>query len=243
MIIDDPTLQTIIYILSGLGGFAGAYIFIRIIIEFILWLIIRKINTYIIADKASGPEVPGKMIRRAGRSISSEDASKEYEVKHKIWVWDNDTIKEGINGEGEKSSSVIYGPYSTDFSEPGFYSVSFKIRGVDFRSPSEDNDLELIELDVDRSMYRVVVVKDRIENGQEQNIFSRKFIRLSNLSDSGWHNYTLKFYSDAQGIWEFRIHPFDGKAKSPDNFSLIDYPFKILFDTVTVKKHHHFKLP
>jgi hypothetical protein len=63
-----------------------------------------------------------------------------------VWEWTRDPA-----GDSQKrgGAAVLYGPYSTDFPEPGTYSAVFRIRGVSFAKPGEIvNDLVLLELDV-----------------------------------------------------------------------------------------------
>jgi len=63
------------------------------------------------------------------------------------------------------------------------------------------------------------------------------------LAKGGWLDFELKFYSDAQGVWEYRVHAYDGVDGRPDNVRRFGCDVRILFDTVTIRKLNKLNLP
>ena len=135
--------------------------------------------------------------------------------------------------------AVIYGPYSTDFPEPGLYSATFVLRGIGFTKPAEIiDDLILLEVDV----FKTIPSQSFPAPGVQHKVM-RRFIRVSQLAEGGWKKFHLRFYSDGRGLWEYRVFAYDGLDNKPDNIVTFGSQIRILFDKIIIRKINKFSLP
>lgn len=216
---------------AAIGGFIGVIIFylVRLFIE---WRQTRPsvVRIYLCGNdlnQGQDPESDGELKHNHGKRISNENDYRKLGVKNPIWEW----TRTPAGGSG---ASVIYGPYSTDFAEPGLYSAIFSIRGIGLTKPTEIiKDLPLLELDVLKTIWSEGV----------QNKVARKFIRISDLAPGGWRDFELRFYSDGQGLWEYRVLAYDGLDGKPDHIANLGTEVRILFDKITIRNIKKFQLP
>jgi hypothetical protein len=226
---------------SALGAFVGGSLFF-------LWrLRVEKrrsaptvVRPYLCAtDRNHGQETEaeGELMHHHGKRITDPKDLRELKRSHPVWEWNRDPCG---RSQGE---SVIYGPYSTDFDEPGTYSATFEVRALGLPKRNEitdENDLILLELDVNRTTTKV------LENGsvvRPQQRVACKYIRAKDLATDDWLKISLSFWSDCQGIWEYRIMANDGQDGKPDNIGKFGHNIKLFFDTVTIEKILRIKLP
>ena len=221
---------------SAIGGFCGVIIFflIRLLIE---WKRSKpsEIHTYFCGNdlnQGQSTEMDGDLKHHHGRRISDRADLHALDASNPLWEFTRTAVGRGTG------SSVVYGPYSTDFAEPGLYSATFIIRGIGFAKPREIiNDSILLEIDV------LKTIPPQTPGPSVQHKISRKFIRVSELAEGGWQNFELRFYSDGQGLWEYRIFAYDGLDDKPDNISLFGSQIRILFDKVIIRKINKVSLP
>src|ERR1700746_2639402 len=121
----DPSSESTLF-WSAFGGFAGVLGFF-----FVKW-VIERITTrkkfvveYLCAselNQGQPTESAGELMHHHGKRISDIEELKVFRAKNPVWEWTRDAVG---NGSG---ASIIYGPYTTDFIEPGVYSVTFTIK-------------------------------------------------------------------------------------------------------------------
>ena len=226
---------------SAAGGFLGVMVFFLLRL-FIQWMQSRpsKIRTYLCANEQNqgqSEEDAGELQHHHGTRISAVDDLRRLGIDHPIWEWTRDSVG---RGEGD---SVIFGPYSTDFAEPGLYSVAFVVRGVGFTRPAEIiNDVLLLELDVNKTTTQLTATG---ETHNLQNKIARRFIRVSELAQGDWQEFEIRFYSDGQGLWEYRIFAYDGSSSNNrvDNVTRFGTEIRILFDKIIIRKINKINLP
>jgi hypothetical protein len=227
---------------SALGGFLGviAFFLVRLYIE---WKRSspENIRTYLCGnDQNQGQdrEHEGELLHHHGKRVSNESEYRKLEAQNPLWEWTRQAVGRG------SGDTVIYGPYSTDFAEPGLYSATFVIRGIGFSKPTEIlNDVVLLELDVNKTMPQLTSSQAGPAIYGVQYKIARRFIRISELAKGGWQEFELRFSSDGQGIWEYRVFAYDGLDNKPDNIGRFGSDVRILFDRVSIQKISRLKLP
>ncbi|MDA1275261.1 MAG: hypothetical protein O2960_14625 [Verrucomicrobia bacterium] len=233
---------------SGFGGLLGAIIF----------FIVRQaridrknkptlVRQYFCVSKANigqESEFEGDIKHHYGKV--AEDFDK-LGVNHPVWEWTR-------SRSGDKTgTAVLYGPYSTDFPQPGHYAVRFRICATGLPVEKHlQNDYPLIDLDVnqvrfldgsedtietDKSETQEKVIKKSIEYHRRNfTKICRKFVFASELSDGQWHDFELQFHSDAEGQWEYRAFVNDGLHGRRDTMNDFGSSVRIFFDTVALWK-------
>ena len=228
---------------SGVGSFLGVILF------FLVRLWIEKSHTrkkfiieYLCAsdlNQGQATESEGELMHHHGKRVTNPDDLNLFEIQYPIWEWTNDKVGKG------SGASIIFGPYTTDFDEPGMYSATFVMRSVGLELPKDKlYDHIILELDVNASLPDFAMKpQGDLFNFYSQNKFARGYVRISHLAKKGWFDYTLKFYSDAKGIWEYRILPYDGSENRLNNLREISPDARIVFDKVIIHKIPKFQLP
>ncbi|MDY7036658.1 MAG: hypothetical protein SV375_10925, partial [Thermodesulfobacteriota bacterium] len=227
---------------AALGGFLGASIwfFVRFLIE--RWRPKKDlIKTYLCASNINvgdNNEVDGELKHHHGKRVDDQFELQRIEVSNPLWEWSREPAGVGSGG------SVIYGPYSTDFTESGKYSVTFRIRGMGFTQPKDiTRDVPILLLDVNRSIERYVPVDGKIINLQAQNRFAVRYVRASELATGEWKDFELVFNCDGPGIWEYRVHAYDGVSLKPESINQFGASVRIFFDKVTISKVKKINIP
>lgn len=224
---------------AAVGGFIGVVLFfiIRIGVE-LCRLKSKEVHSYKCGNELNQGqqnEVDGELLHHHGRRVADKSEYESLDAKNPLWEWSRNAVGRGAG------ASLIYGPYTTDPSEPGLYKAIFKIKGIGFSKPKEIiNDLILLKLDVNKTIPGYAVTNSQLSIIPQQYEIGRHFIRVSDLAKGGWHSYEVPFYSDGQGIWEYRIYAHDSH---PDNIGQFGSNVRILFDTITIKKIRKFQLP
>ena len=226
---------------AAAGGFIGVVLFfgIRLLLEW--WAVRPKIiHTYQCAapqNQGQQNEGQGELMHHHGKRVDNLQEMAALRVTSPVWEWNTERC-----GRPPRLGSVIYGPYSTDFEEPGFYSATFRIRGnglPDAQEIDSKNDFVLLELDVNQT--RNQLGPSGLVPVQEQ--FARKYVRASQLAKGGWQNFELTFSSDGRGIWEYRVLVNDGEDGKENNMASYGQNVKLYFDTVVIKRIHKVKMP
>jgi len=132
-----------------------------------------------------------------------------------------------------------------DHTDPGLYSVSFRIRGFGFSKPTEiTEDWNVLALDVLRTKrIKGVVAAEKVVEYLDHEYFAQRYIRISELAHSKWQEFELRFFSDGRGVCEYRASAFDGFGVNDDTLQLCGSNVRIVFDSVTVQKLREFRLP
>jgi len=228
---------------SAFGGFLGVIAFFLV-----KWKIEinksrpKQVGEYLCANELNqgqAIESEGELMHHHGRRISDIEELKLFEAINPIWEWTNQEV--GKN----KGFSIIFGPYTTDFDEPSMYSVTFVMRSIGLSAPKRKIDDEiLLELDVNSSTpdYAMKPTGEFI-NFNYQDKISRGYVRISDLAKEGWINCVLKFYSNAKGIWEYRIMPYQGYENPYDRLKKLHPKVRIVFDKIIIKKIPKIQLP
>lgn len=222
---------------AALGGFLGAslWFFVRFLIQ---RLRSKKdlIKEYSCASNINigvQHEVDGELKHHYGKRIDNDS-----ELNNPVWEWN---CKPTEAGSGD---AVIYGPYSTDFTESGKYSVIFRVRGMGFTQLKDiTRDVPIILLDVNRSIEQYIPVDGKIKNVQAQNRFAVRYVRVSELAFGGWENFELVFNCDGTGVWEYRVYAYDGVSLKQDNISQFGSNIRIFFDKICISKINKSDIP
>jgi len=235
---------------SGLGSAVGG--FLGVIVFFICRLLFEKkqatpllIREYLCANDqndGSQDEEEGELMRHHGRRLSEKKDYEALGASHPIWEWNRD--EKGRGPVPQEYASVIYGPYSTDFSEPGTYQATFKIRAVGLPRPADlRKDRILLTLDVNQTIKQYVPLPDGARDDRVQRRIAVHYVRAKKLAEEGWQSITIPFYSDGSGVWEYRIIAKDGKGDKPDNILELGPNVRLFFDSVKIEQVRKFQLP
>ncbi len=228
---------------AALGGFVGvvAFFLIRFIVE-LCRLKPKHIQTYKCANELNqgqSNEMDGELLHHHGKRIAIGEDYKKVGARNPVWEWTKDPV-----GRTPIGASIIYGPYSTDPTEPGLYNATFVIKGIGFSKPAEIiKDLILLELDANKIIPGYFPSNATVAVIEQHQKMSRRFIRVSDLAKrgcwwkSGWHKFKIRFYSDGQGTWEYRIYPYS------ENIDQQGSNVRILFDSIIIHKTNKFLLP
>jgi len=231
---------------STLGSAAGGFLGVTLFFLVRLWVEVRRsqpneVKTYLFGNsqnRGQQDESKGELMHHHGRPISNKSEYKELGINNPLWEWTRDRVGR------DSGACVVYGPYSTDCTEPGLYSAIFIIRGIGFSRPAEIfNDFILLELDVNKTIPQYSATEEGVKILGAQYKVARKFIKASELARGGWQKFELPFYSDASGVWEYRVVASDGLDNKPDNISRFGTDVRILFDKIIIQKINKFRLP
>lgn len=231
---------------SSFGAAIGS--FIGVIIFFIIKLIIEKrkaqpelIKEYLCGNdlnQGQSSESEGEMMHHHGIRVTNEVDLKKLAVDHPIWEWTKKTVGR------KQGASTIYGPYSTDFDKPGTYVVTFRIRATGLSHPDDiTKDLILLKLDVNKLTPKYVPTSQGITLFSEQNSVGIRYVRASELAGRDWVSISIRFFSDAEGVWEYRVVTNDGLDSKPDNIAPFGENIRIFFDTIKIQKIHEKVMP
>jgi hypothetical protein len=228
---------------SAVGGFLGTILWFKFRLD-----IAKKenkeelIKIYLCAnDQNQGQpsESYGELLHHHGKRVTDPNDLKQFDSKYPLWEWSRQEV-----GTLPRGTSTIYGPYTTDYDEPGLYSVVFKIRAIGLAKPKEIiNDFILMELDINSTNSKLKSLGATISSIPKQKRVAIKYVRISDLAKGGWQELKLKFYSDGQGIWEYRVLPYDGIAAQPDNLKSIESNVRIVFDNISIYRIKKLTLP
>jgi hypothetical protein len=227
---------------AAVGGFLGVLGFFLVRVAFESWRSKPEtVRRYLVGNELNqgqADESEGELMHHHGKRISEAEDYRALAATNPLWEWTRDPVGRGAGG------SVIYGPYATDFVEPGLYSVVFRVRGIGFSRPAEiTKDLIVLELDVNRTVPAYATTATGPIAFGDQLKISRRFIRVSELAKGGWLDFELRFHSDAQGLWEYRVLAYDGLDGKPDNLARFGPQVRIVFDTVTIRRIKKLNVP
>jgi hypothetical protein len=227
---------------AAIGSFIGTVLF------FIIKLKIEEkrakpefIKEYLCGNdlnQGQSTESNGELRHHHGRRVSNHEDLKKLNVDHPVWEWTRTSVGR------DKGASTIFGPYSTDFYKPGTYVATFRIKAKGISHPADiTKDLILLELDINKSTPKYMPMNQSITSFQEQYRVGIRYIRASELAERGWRDYDIRFYSDAEGIWEYRVYANDGLDSKPNNIGTFGENVQIFFDTIKIQRVHEVIMP
>ncbi|MEW6113217.1 MAG: hypothetical protein AB1664_13890 [Thermodesulfobacteriota bacterium] len=188
-------------------------------------------------NRGTEDEAWGELMHHHGRRVDDPQRLRGLDTSRPCWEWTRDKC-----GTEEGGKCVIYGPYATDFTEPGLYSATFRIKATGLKNPEQiEQDLVLVWLDVYRSNweYRPLEHPPEGEKRLKQEIIAIHYVTARELAKGGWRDYEVHFWSNAVGLWEYRVFVFDGASRKPDNIGRteIGQDVHLYFDQIILKHY------
>ena len=223
---------------SSVGAIAGivAFFLLRFLIERIRSSPqpIRRYSCAHDQNIGNPEEFEGELMHHHGRRVSQPAELEEIDRKGPVWEWNRDACGK------DSGASVIYGPYTTDFSEPGEYEVVFVIRGVGLPAPREiQDDRVVLRLNVTRKTAVYIPTANGIAQGDTITTVARRFVRAGELACGSWRKIPVRFYvggEGLEGLWEYVIIAFDGVSEKPNNLEALGINVRLFFDYVEVSR-------
>ena len=227
---------------AATGGFIGVILFFLVRVFFEKWRTQpRPIRTYLCGNnrnQGQSTEAEGELMHHHGMRVVDPSELHKLGVNHPVWEWTKHTVGRGAG------ASTIYGPYTTDFAKPGTYSAVFRIKATGLTHPDDiTDDVVLLQLDVNKTVSEYIPTVQGISILRAQYQAAIRYVRASELAQQGWVNFELHFYSDAQGVWEYRVIANDGLDNKPDNIGRFGEDVKFFFDIVTIHEVKERLLP
>src|SRR3984893_1674378 len=230
---------------AAIGGFFGviAFFFVRFAIE--KWLarpkLVRRYSCAHDQNVGDANEYDGQLMHHHGQRVTDKTELKKIGKNGPVGKWTRTAC-----GRSPLGATVIYGPYTTDFSEPGQYDVSFSVRAIGIPKQSElSRDPIILEFDVARSGTHVVPASTQsgFIRATPDIPVSKHFVRASDLASGRWIDIPLRFYATGEGLWEYRVLAYDGVSKSPDHIGHLGQTMRLFFDAVTIRRIRKMRLP
>jgi hypothetical protein len=227
---------------AAVGGFLGVILFflVRFLIEKALArpILLRRYSCAHEQNIGDPNEYEGQLMHHHGRRLTEPGELNKINRNMPVWEWNKTPCGKG------QGTSVIYGPYTTDFSEPGEYDVSFTTRAFGISNKSElGHDPILLEFDITRTTPEYAPTPDGIAAFNSIITVARQFVRASDLAGGKWIDIRLRFYARGEGVWEYRVHAYDGVSKSPDNIAHFGHNIRLFFDAVAISRIRKMILP
>ena len=125
------------------------------------------------------------------------------------------------------------------------YNITFVIRGIELKETLRkiEDDI-LLELDIVSSIPKYgVKYSGELFNFNYYEKISKRYIRISDLAEKGWIKIELNFFSNAKGIWEYRILPYQGYQDTYKMMKQKNPNARIVFDKVIVTKIPRLQIP
>jgi hypothetical protein len=227
---------------AAAGGFLGVILFflIRFLIEKARArpILLRRYSCAHDQNVGDANEYEGQFMHHHGKRLTDPAELNKIGIGSPVWEWNKTPCGKG------SGTSVMYGPYTTDFSEPGEYEVLFRTRAFGISTKSElGHDPILLEFDITRTTPRYVPTPDGVVPFNAIITVSKRFVRASDLAGGKWTDIALRFYATGEGVWEYRIHAYDGVSKSPNNIAHFGESIRLFFDTVAIMQIRKMVLP
>jgi hypothetical protein len=227
---------------AAIGGFLGVILF------FLVRLIIEKIRArpklirlYPCGNEqniGNPQEYEGQLMHHHGTRLTEPNELKRIGKSAPIWEWNKTPCGRG------QGSSVIYGPYTTDFSEPGEYEVSFEVRALGISKRSDLNhDPIILEFDITRTTPMYAATAAGVQYFNPPITVSKHFVRASDLARNRWVAVPVRFYATGEGVWEYRIHAYDGVSKPQDHIGHLGQDVRLFFDKISISQIRKMVLP
>ena len=194
------------------------------------------------ANQGQQDEELGQLMHHHGKRISDVIQYKESGASHPIWEWSR--TETGRPTDKRPVKSIIHGPYSTDCPKPGPYAAIFRIKATGLAKPEEMfAHLVLLTLDVNQITYEPAGPCNFTRLDEVHRRVAVCCVRADALAGDGWQEFEVPFYSNATGMWEYRVIAKDGQGDQPDNISEFGNSVRIFFDTIQIKEVRKMKLP
>ena len=127
---------------------------------------------------------------------------------------------------------------------PGPILQCFEIKATGLSDPNDIlDDVIIIQLDVNKTISEYIPTVHGVTLNPSQYQIAIKHVRASELAQKGWVNFELPFWSDAQEVWEYRVHVNDGLDNKSNNVGRFGEDVRIFFDTVSILEKKEIHLP
>lgn len=197
-----PSLYFITLVIGAFFGAVGAYLLKTLLRYRAKWKSSKTpLAVYDCAEELGYK--PGVLWHGWGSPVRDEQAASSY-------AWEHSAACLGF-----KKEHTIYGPYSNDLGQPGFYTVKFRVRGVGFLASNEP----ILVLDVTQAPFG---------GRTEFVLFGQRVVKAREL-DGAYKDFSIDFYTSGGGIYEYRCSVLNPDRPQPGT--------RILFDTIKVYRH------
>jgi hypothetical protein len=204
--------QTSALLISALGGALGALI-LRSILKLVgaVWTRRKLLAIHQCATRGSRP---GEFDHCWGK-VAPDPDSTTGEVWEHNWEPVRATPPHIPMGD-----HTVYGPYVNDFGRPGFYRVTFSLRGVRSRKPegSVVKDNSVITLDVVQAPFGTV---------HDLRLLGQRIVKVRELLGS-YQDFDIVCFASGTDVYEYRCAV--SRDANPEET-------RILFDCVRVYPH------
>lgn len=167
----------------------------------------KPLAIYDCADVISKPEGkpnwPGTLTHGKGRCVGDLDATNK-----RAWKYTPEIAEEALE-------HTIYGPYVNDFGKPGFYKISFRIRGEGFAN--SEQPIAILDV-IQRPQFQV----------QNIVVLGQRVVRSKELS-SEYKDFDVYCYAAGSGTYEYRCYVI------PESFE--QRICTLLFDNIRIYIH------
>ena len=218
---------------AAAGGFIGAMCFFLVRLYFEKQRTKPKhIRDYLCGNERNqgqNTEAEGELMHHHGRRVFNPTELQTLAATHPVWEWTKDPVGRGAG------ASTIYGPYTTDFSKPGTYSAVFRIKATGLSHPADIlEDVILMQLDINKTVSEYLPTPQGITLHNPQYQVAICYVRARDLAQKDWVEFPIRFFSDAQGIWEYRVFVNDGLYNRPDSVGRFGKDVRIFFDSISI---------
>jgi hypothetical protein len=229
---------------AAVGGFLGVVVFflVRLGIEKLRARpkLLRSYSCAHDQNVGDANEYEGQVMHHHGKRLTDKTDLKKIGKNAPVWEWTRSPCGKG------QGDTVIYGPYTTDFSEPGEYEVSFSVRAIGIPKRSElSHDPIILEFDVTRTSTRFVPAPTQsgVITFSPPISVSKHFVRASDLEHSRWVDVPLRFYATGEGVWEYRVFAYDGASKVLNHLGHFGENIRLFFDKISIRRIRKMVLP
>jgi hypothetical protein len=241
---DRDTWMAILHLLlagvgSGFGAYFGACFFWKyqrkVIAEEAKPSVFKQYSCANDQNLGDANETDGQLKHHFGTRLDDPSELKKLDAEHAVWEWNRTPCGDG------KGDCLIYGPYATEFTDDGPYSAVFRIKATGLPTPEDiKKDAIMVELDVNLTEYKLISGQEGPLKHPDQQVRGRRFLTARELAKKDWQEFEVAFKAAPLGLWEYRVFAYDGMGQipKPDNIADFGTNVRIIFDTVTIKKHN-----
>ncbi len=233
-------------LLSGLGSAVGGFLGVMVYRMYLekkeaTPLLIQEYHCANEPNQGQEDEQLGQLMHHHGHPITTEEEYKNLGSINPIWEWSRQET--GRPTDKQPLKSVIYGPYSTDCRKPGLYHAIFRIKATGIASSADvHKHLTLLTLDVNHIEYEYSGFETHYRLDEVHRRVGVRYLRADELTNDGWREYEVPFYSDGTGMWEYRVIAKDGSGDHPDNIGKFGDKVRIFFDAIQIQQVREIRL-
>lgn len=190
-------------LIAAFTGAVGA-LFLRSVIRLAakIWKSQKPIALYDCALEKD--DNPGVLRHGWGKRIIDSKASNKQAWEHS---W-NIAVRNG-------KEHTVYGPYTNDFGQPGFFKIVFRISGTGF---SKSN----------KPILAVDVIQAPFGGAKEYNLIGQKIIYEKDIKPY-YKEFSIIFYTNGTSVYEYRCTVLQS--------NYVEDEHTLRFDNIKVHKH------